>query len=211
MSRHLFRCVLLLASLSGGCATTAPPPTDPLLAARQRMAADPGDVLTLIELSELYMKSGDLLRARQYLAMVERTAAHGLPPGIDGKRVFKLGILIAVQGHQYTDAIRRCQQRLRRAPEDAPVRSLLASLLEAIGDELGAERQWRMLIALHPAEGHPLLELARFYDRTTRADRQHLSQRLYARYLEVEPQGSEATQARAALLEMQGDGLMRQE
>jgi tetratricopeptide (TPR) repeat protein len=208
IGRHLipYSFFLFAALCSGGCATTTPPPpADPLLAARQRLVADPGDVRTLLDLAELYMHSGDYLRARQYLTLAERLGARALPAGVDGNRVFRLGILIAVQGHQYTDAIRRCQQHLGRAAEDAKVRGLLASLLEATGDELGAERQWRMLILLHPEEGHYLLELARFYGRTSRADRQLLARRLYARYLEVAPQGNEAAQARAAILEIQSD------
>lgn len=197
--------LLFVAALAGGCATAPPAIEDPLTDARKRLAKDPDNVRLQVELAELSFQKRDYLRARQYLALAEESVVRGLPSEIDSQRLFQLGLLIAIHGQQYSDAIRRCQQKLELDTDDVRTRLLLASLLEAVGDELGAERQWRMLIALRPDEPHYLFEAARFYERTGRTDRKQLAQRLYARYLELAPGGPEVAQVRAALLAQEID------
>lgn len=208
--RRILSCLMITALLAAsGCATVPKPAPDPLTAARERLLQSPGDAKTLIELSELYFLSRDYLRARQYLSLAEQVTARGLPPGdsavhgVDVEKMFQLGLLIAVRSEQYSIAIQRCQQRLERRPADARVRSLLAGLLESIGDELAAEKQLRLLLLLHPDEAVYLVDLARFYERSSRADKKQQAHRLYHRYLDAAPQGALAPQVRAALLAQQ--------
>lgn len=204
MKRGRWARVLLFAgglSAQVGCASKPAVIVDPVLAAaRQRMAKNPGDAALQRELAELYLKRHDYLRARQYLNLVEeQTPERQHAAGISDDQLFQLGVLIAVGSQHYSQAIRRCQARLEQAIEDAATRRLLASLLEGVGDEAGAERQWRLLAALHPTEAQHVLELARFYLRSERADRAQLAHKQYARYLELAPDGPEATRVKTAL------------
>lgn len=202
---------LLLSSLlcASGCVSAPQPAPDPLTAARERLLQAPGDARTLVELAELYFLSRDYLRARQYLSLAEQVSARAPAAGpgaaVDREKVFQLGLLIAVHGEQYSVAIKRCQERLEQRPADSRVRSLLASLLEALGDELAAEKQLRLLLLLHPDQAAFLVDLARFYERGARADKKEQAHRLYHRYLDVAPQGALAPQVRAALLAQQVD------
>lgn len=195
-------CALLTvtAALSQGCAARPVAAPDPLSEARQRLVQQPADPRTQLELSELYLQQRDYLRARQYLQVAERSLQVQPAPGprIDPEQIFRLGITIAVRSQQYSEAIRRCLERLEQN-EDAATRALLATLFEATGDERGAERNLRLLTKQHPDEPHRLMELARFYERSSISERHRLSRDLYRRYLTSAPTGDEAPQARAAL------------
>lgn len=193
--------VLLFAAAieQGGCAARSVGPADPLTEARHRLVENPADPRTQLLLSELYLQQRDYLRARQYLQLAERGLQLERPPELALDRVFRLAITIAVRSQQYSEAIRRCHSRLEQR-EEASVRALLASLLEATGDEPGAEKNLRLLIEQEPSEPQRLVELARFYERSRIVDRRRLSRELYERYLERAPAGTEAPQARAALV-----------
>lgn len=197
------KVVVLVGALmvQAGCASKPAVVVDPALAAaRQRLVKNPGEPAPQLELAELYLKRHDYLRASQYLNLVEEQApARQRAAGIGEERLFHLGVLIAVGSQHYSQAIRRCQARLEQVIGDAATRRLLASLLEGVGDEAGAERQWRLLVALQPAEAQHLLELGRFYLRTDRVDRSQLAQRQFARYLELAPDGPEASRVKTAL------------
>ncbi len=188
---------LLLGPL--GCASLSKNQSDPQAEARQRLAEAPADTETHIALSEFFLQQRDYLRARQYLSLAERGIGGVAPAPLDAERVFRLAILIAVRSQQYSDAILRCKQRLEHV-QDPHVRVLLARLLETTGDEAGAAQQLRLLTQLYPNEPERLLELARFYEHSTLLDRRRLSRELFRRYLEVAPQGAEATQVKAALI-----------
>lgn len=197
--KRLFLTFALLASLAPcGCAPRTIAPADPLTEARQRLAESPASVHTQLELSELYLQQRDYLRARQYLQVAERELVRQPAREIDLDGLSRLAIMIAVRSQQYSEAIRRCLQRLERT-EDAQTRSLLASLLEATGDEWGAERNLRLLALQYPEQPGRLVSLARFYERSTFPERRRLSRELYQRYLDAAPGGDEAAQVRAAL------------
>ncbi len=181
------------------CAHTLPEQEDAIAQARRHLAAAPYDVRIHLRLAELYLAQRDYLRARQYLALVERGTSGWEAAGIDAARVFRLGIVIAVRGHQLTDAIHRCEEALERE-DDLAVRTLLAALLESTGAEHAAERQHRLIIQQHPEDLHQLIELARFYERSSRPDRRLRAQHAYDRYLELAPAGPEAELVRSALL-----------
>lgn len=196
--------VLLFAgalSTQAGCASKVPVISDPVLAAaRQRMVKNPGDPAPLRELAELYLKRHDYLRANQYLSLVEeQTPERQRAAGIGEDQLFKLGVLISVGSQHYSQAIRRCQARLEQVIGDAATRRLLASLLEGVGDEPGAERQWRLLVGLHPNEAQHVLELGRFYLRSERSDRNQLAHKQFSRYLELAPDSPEAIRVKTAL------------
>lgn len=187
------------ALLVGGCAGVQRAPVDaPLELAKQHLLDAPHDVRNHLELAALYMARHDYLRAQQYLSLVETAAGAWSALGIDPERVFRMGILIAVRSQQYGDAVRRSRQRLELG-EERGVRELLAALLEAQGEDQEAEAQRRLLVLQYPAEPQLLLDLARFYERSARADRQLYARELYERYLSMQPEGPEATAVRMAL------------
>lgn len=204
---------LALAGLGGCAASPAVAPDglpDALHGALRHLISNPDDVKAQLDLSEMFLRQRDYLRARQYLALAERSQAERAPPGrgtgpelesepeIESERMFRLAIVIAVRSQQYQTAVHYCTQRLEKA-ENAAVRGLLAAVLEAAGDEAGAARQLRLLCALHPDEPRRLYDLARFYERSTHLDRRRLARELYRRYLDTAPAGPDADLARTAL------------
>src|SRR4051812_43115030 len=95
-----------------GCAKSAVREPDPLYEAQRRLLGNPSDVRTQVQLSELFLQQRDYLRARQYLSLAEQGMAARATPGLDGERVFRLAIVIAVRSQQYSEAARYCTQQL---------------------------------------------------------------------------------------------------
>lgn len=190
--------ILLCASLSGCAASPKVWTEDPLEQAKQRLLDSPQDPRSHLRLAELYMQRHDYLRAQQYLSLVDNAAGAWSAVGIEAEEVFRLAITAAVRSQQFGDAVRRCRQRLELG-EESGVRELLAALLEALGEEREAERQRRLLILHHPGEPRHLVELARFYERGSRADRGRRARELYEQYVALRPEGPEAGRIRQAL------------
>jgi hypothetical protein len=199
--RRFLLLALFLSPIAGlaGCATTMKTWVDePLELAKQRLLDSPHDVRNHLELASMYMARHDYLRAQQYLSLVENAAGSWSAMGIDPEQVFRLGIITAVRSQQYGEAVRRSRQRLELG-EERGVRELLASLLEALGEQREAEHQRRLLLLQYPAEPRLLLDLARFYERSPFPDRTRRARELYERYLIAQPEGPEATAVRMAL------------
>lgn len=189
---------LFLAPLVGCASTMKTWADEPLELAKQRLLDAPHDVRNHLALATLYMDRRDYLRAQQYLSLVENAAGAWSAIGIEPETVFRLGIITAVRSQQYGEAVRRSRQRLELG-EERGVRELLASLLEALGEEREAERQRQLLLLQYPAEPRLLLDLARFYERSPFPDRTRRARALYERYLIARPEGPDATAVRMAL------------
>lgn len=197
---------LLFFTLSLGCATVKPtvPPT-PQESLQARFVQNPTDVEPLIELVKLHYGRQDLLRARQYIALAEKILSRRTAEGdIDSvgtwrETVFHLALRVAIRSGQLDDAARRCRAELERG-ENLKLRILLANLYEAAGEARMSERERRLLLLLHPEAVHELIELARFYERSTLPDRIKKAYAAYQRYLTRQPKGADAEQARAALV-----------
>lgn len=182
-----------------GCASSTRLWTeDPLEQAKQRLLDNPRDVRNHLALAELYAQRHDYLRAQQYLSLVDNGAGAWSALGIDPDKIFRLAVTVAVRSQQYSDAVRRCRQRLELG-EDRGVRELYATLLEALGEESAAERQHRLLILNHPEDARQLVEIARFLERGSRADKLRRAREYYERYLALRPEGPEAPAVRQAL------------
>lgn len=195
--RALWALVLCVAFT--GCASRMHTWADePLEQAKQRLLDAPQDIRNHLHLAEMYAQRQDYLRAQQYLSLVETAAGSWSAVGIDADKVSRMSIAIAVRSQQYSEAIRRCRQRLEI--EDEPeVRELYAALLEALGEEKEAERQRQLSIRHHPEDARLLVGLARFYERTSRPDKSLRARTLYERYLVLSPEGPDATKVRKAL------------
>ncbi len=137
----------------------------------------------------------DFVRATQYLSLAE----HSPLAEQQTEPLFRLGLTIAVRSQNYSDGIRRCQAGLQRK-ETMELRRLLATLFEAHGESIEAERQHAVILELYPAATEHLVESARFYERSELPNRVTQARALYERYLKLAPSGVEADQVRAALL-----------
>jgi hypothetical protein len=168
---------------------------DPLAIARQRLTATPRDPAVYLDLVRLSIDRHDYLRAMQYLSLAEHSAL----ADSQAEQLFQLGLTIAIRSQNYSDAIRRCQTGLEQR-ESLALRRLLALLLEAHGDVSEAEHQHIALLTLYPSISEQLVEVARFYERSSLPERTAKASAMYQRYLDVAPAGAAAQQARAALL-----------
>lgn len=185
--------LVLLAGL-GGCAVSRP--SVPTLAEQtfQRMAQEPSNLSPLLDLVRYYIDQRDYLRARQYLTLCEHhTSARGA-----AAELFRLSVSISVRSQNYSDAIDRCEQYLREH-NDLSARVLLATLLEVIGNHPAAERQRQLVLVHFPDAAEQVVELARFYERVHTPDSTARARQAYQRYLQEQPGGPHAEQARAAL------------
>lgn len=193
MKRHCIPAAVV-ALLGVGCHSNAVIKSDPVAQARQRLAASPHDPDVYLDLVKLSIGNEDYLRAAQYLSLAER--ADVSPERAE--ELFRLGLRIAVKSKNYGDAIQRCQERLRQK-EDLSLRRLLAALFEAHGDMREAERQHQLILQIHPSAVEHMVQVARFYERSTMPDKLAQARALYESYLAKAPQGSEAPQVRTAL------------
>jgi len=197
-------CGLLSCTLTLGCATVKPiVPLTPLETLQVRFAQNPSDVEALVELTQMYFTQQDFLRARQYIVLAEKVLSqrHGdIHSDVTLREtVFHLGLRIAIRSGQLDDAARRCRAELERG-ENLQLRILLANLYEAAGDARMSERERRLILLLHPDAVHELVELARFYERSAFPDRIRRAHAAYQKYLDRQPKGADAEQARAALV-----------
>ncbi|MCS6915082.1 MAG: hypothetical protein RMK29_12360 [Myxococcales bacterium] len=188
----MIRCAVLVAGLLSACAPKGPQRPPDLEAAYARLQREPGRAEPYLELARLYLRRGDYLRARQYLAVADQL------PVRDARAAFRLAVTIAVRSEQYDEAIARCRRQLEHE-ESTDIRLLMASLLEATGRWSEAERERRLVLQARPQDLHQIIEMARFYQRSGQPDANERAAALYRRYLELAPQGDEAPQARAAL------------
>lgn len=192
MRRHVLIALLCLSVSPLGCAPKGPQRPPELEAAHRQMEQSPQDPDSYLRLARLYLYRGDYLRGRQYLALGERFPRH------DVEQAFRLGVVLAVRAGVLDEAIRRCRQALERK-EDVTVRLLLSNVLEAAGRWGEAQVEREMVLAESPADGHQLIEMARFYERSGRPRGEQRAAEYYQRYLASAPAGPEAPQARAAL------------
>jgi tetratricopeptide (TPR) repeat protein len=177
------RSILVLVFLSSvGCAHVAGKPTS---------AQDLG-VNQLLQVAELAERSGDSLRAQQYLRVA-------LQSGGDERKIVPrlLGLFIA--DGQYRAAIDQGEHHLRRHPDDRPTRLLLSTLYTAIGEDDHAVAQFEQVLHGEPNDAYAHFALASLlYERggsALRAD-EH-----FRAYLLLEPHGEHAAEARGLLLQ----------
>ena len=183
MSRT-FLSMLVCASLLGGCA------------GQQRVASSARDApglsaAQLVEIADVLARSGDRVRAGQYLALAEK---QGAPIG----EVLPRMLAIHAEDGQYRLAIEQAETYLRRYPDDPRVRLCLASFYEAVGESAEAIRELGRVVAREPHNANAHFALAGLLQESSgeRARSDHH----YRAYLELEPQGAYAGEARAKLL-----------
>lgn len=138
-----------------------------------------------------FARMGDLTRAEQYL-----TAA--LEEGADPNEVLPVLMRICVKSGRYRVAIEHAQNELKARPHNVPLRFLLGSLYQAVGNTAAAREQLEQVVATEPehADAHyALAVIARDAEGDlVRADRH------FREYLRLRPDGPHAEEARNSLL-----------
>lgn len=176
-----WRLALVLAAGLAGCATGAPRAPDPALGETAR---------DLFAEGLRAQRAGDGVRAEQYLAAAfeQGHPAHEVMPAL---------LAVCIAADRYETALSYARARLLAAPEDWPLRYLVAALEVALGQAERARTELDELVAVDPTRAEPhflLAVLARDHDRDAQAAR-----RAFAAYLARAPAGRHAAEARRFL------------
>jgi tetratricopeptide (TPR) repeat protein len=175
-------CVLLCALWLSGCATASHARGGELdkLSAEQLLA-----VATALE------QNGDTVRAEQYLQQALRQGA------AESAVVPRLLRMYAADG-QYRLAIELAENHLRKHPRDRGVRLFLGTLYGALGQELNAVAQYERVLAQAPQDAQAHFAMASALHEAGRE--RGRADRHFRTYLELEPDGPHAEEARSLLL-----------
>ena len=161
---------------------------------RARPSGDPLaelDAATLHAQGKTLARSGDLVRAEQYL---RAAVARGFPP----EEVTPLLIDVCLRASRYGAALGYAQAAVERRPEDWRVRLLAASLLHyAVHDSGRARVELETIVSQAPEEPMPRWLLGVVLADGLGQRRAAAAQ--FRRYLALDPQGRHAADARAAL------------
>jgi tetratricopeptide (TPR) repeat protein len=175
----------LTLGLAGACAST------------QAGEMPPGDPLSRVEGRQLYRQAlgysqtGDLVRAEQYfVASLER--------GMDERTVMPALIRTCVAASRFRAAVGYAGHYLERHPDDVPLRFLSGTIQAGLGDNHAARRTFEEVLRRserHAGAHYNLAALLRDGYNDPRGADEH-----FRRYLEIEPSGEHAEEARAGLL-----------
>ena len=187
-------CVLgVLGSV--GCVGPASPlgPSGPQSPLEKRFTDDPNDAKTNLMLGETAELQGDLLRAEQYYVRAE---ALRVPEDEILPRILR----VLVRAKRYEEAIVRCKERLARQPSDRTTRFLFAALLQGRERNDLAESELLVLLKHDDKDGQAHLAIGRLYRDAFRDPQRALPH--LKKYLELDPNGSDAAQVRFELAEL---------
>ena len=176
--------MMVCASLLGGCA------------GRQRATSHASDAPTpsaaqLVEIADVLARSGDRVRAGQYLTLAEKQ-------GAASSEVLPRMLALYAEDGQFRLAIEHAENYLRRHPDDRRVRLCLASFYEAVGANAEAIREFDRVVAHEPGNADAHFALASLLQEST--GERARSDAHYRAYLQLEPRGAHAGEARAKLL-----------
>jgi predicted Zn-dependent protease len=147
----------------------------------------------LLSLAVAHARSGDLLRAEQYLSVARQR-------GHDDAAVVYWLVRVCVAASRYQSALGHAANYLRDHPQDWPLRLVVATIYEAVGDVMRAQSELEHIVGAEPAMPLPHYRLAMLY-RTRQADQEHAKLHL-EEYLRLTPTGPHAAEVRSALSEV---------
>ncbi|MEZ4406762.1 MAG: hypothetical protein R3A52_09825 [Polyangiales bacterium] len=179
-------CVLFALALSacaGSRDTLRPPPDhDPMANVRGRQLYDQGVALA---------RRNDLVRAEQYLA---ESMTRGMPQ----RQVLPMLLRVCVAASRFRAAVGYARPYLDAHPNEWALRYLIATIEAGLGEHQAARRDLESVLEQREAHAPAHFSLATLlrenFNDPVSADRH------YRRYLEVEPQGEHAEEARSSLL-----------
>ena len=181
--------IICTVVVSSGCAHTPEARSSEL---RSELASVTADELFAIAIS--YATSGDLLRAEQYFATA-------LERGYDRASVVSWLVRVCIASSRYQSALRHSADYLRENPNDWSIRLVIASIHEALGDQVGAQVELERIVDARPDEALPHFRLAMLYG--AREDMQARASEHLREYLRLQPEGAHAAAARATLSEVE--------
>jgi len=147
----------------------------------------------LLFLAATNARSGDLLRAEQYLSAARQR-------GRDEAVVVYWLVRVCVAASRYQSALGHATNYLRDHPSDWSLRLVVASIHEALGDVARAQSELERIVEAEPSMPLPHYRLAMLYrDRWTEQERARLH---LEEYLRLTPEGSHAAEVRSALNEV---------
>ncbi len=179
--------LVVCALVIGGC---HPPTLRDSLDLQAELANVTTDDLLVLALS--HARSGDLLRAEQYLSAARQR-------GRDEAGVVYWLVRVCVAANRYQSALTHAANHLRDHPLDWPLRLVVATIHEALGHKALARSEFERIVAAQPLMALPHYRLAMLYrEGSTEPTRaiMHLQE-----YLKLEPGGPHAAEARSALNE----------
>lgn len=147
----------------------------------------------LLSLAVSHARSGDLLRAEQYLSAARQR-------GHDEAAVVYWLVRVCTAASRYQSALGHAANYLRDHPKDWSLRLIVATIHEALGDVERAQAELERIVGAAPAMPLPHYRLAMLY-RSRRADQDRAKVHL-EEYLRLTPKGPHAAEVRSALSEV---------
>lgn len=184
--RSLWPLALAL-SLGVGCAPARSPDVRGNLNTIRRETTED----KLVDRGEAFAAVGDWTRAEQYLAAA-------LDRGSDPERILPVLMRVCIEAEKYRVAADYARDYVRKKPDDVRLRMLLGSLEAAIGNRQAARREMRSILERQPSNADAHFELALLL-RDDDVDPTEANQH-FREYLRLTPDGSRASEVRAALL-----------
>jgi Tfp pilus assembly protein PilF len=175
---------LWLTACAGSRDSLRPPPDhDPMNDVQGRQLFDQGIALA---------RSGDLVRAEQYLAS-------SITRGMAEERVLPLLLEVCVAASRFRAAVSYAEPYLQRHPQAWRLRFLVATIRVGLNDSMAARRDLEEVLRAREdhAEAHFVLAsmLREHFNDPAGADPH------FRRYLAIEPTGAHADEARSGLLQ----------
>jgi len=179
---------LCAAALSAGCASNSGGEMRSRMEAIER-SRDPAEA---VRKAQAYASVGDLTRAEQYLRLA-------ISAGANEREVMPMLMQVCVRDQRYLDAVQHAEGYLKHHPDDYRLRFVLASLEAAVGNQARAHAEYEKVLTkqANNAEAHYALAVML---RDSLASVAQADQHFRA-YLQLQPRGDHAEEARAALLE----------
>lgn len=178
-----------LVAVAGGAGLSACTPAhSPVSKAPTAKAAE-----QMVEKAEAFANAGETIRAEQYFSAA---LDMGAPP----HQVLPRLVSVCVRAGRFRSAVAHAAPYLRQEPENVELRYLIATLYSGLGEARRAKRELELVLARDPRHT-PALRLAGDLA-VTRGDYDAAVQLLGA-YLELEPNGPEATRVREDLAQIE--------
>lgn len=169
--------ILMVLTALGGCATSRAP-----------VQARPSAAQELLDRGLFLASQGDDFAAEQYLSAA-------LSAGHPHDRVARELVRVCVQGGRLERALSHAQSYVETHPDDWIFHHVLATIQFAKGDVASAQAELNLVLSEHPehADSHFLRGVIL---RDALSDVRG-ARRALERYLQLEPEGSHASEARA--------------
>jgi len=144
----------------------------------------------LFRLGLWHARSGDLLRAEQYLVATRQR-------GYQARQVAYWLVRVCTAASRYQSALVHARLYLRDHPGDWSLRLITASVYEALGDLGRAQSELERIVQAVPQTPLPHFRLALLYG--VSESQEHRARTQLEAYLALAPRGPHAAEARAVL------------